>query len=317
MPDPLDFHYKLAIKAVTDGRVVPFLGAGANKYGRPEGSDWQCGGQLPDGGELSKYLASIFGYPDEDKKDLVRVAQYISTMTGSGPLYDKLHELLDTDYPPTPLTCFLASLHSVLSEKGYASRHLLIVTTNYDDLLERSFYSAKQPFDLVTYIAEGEHRGKFLHLSHEGNECLIEKPNEYRGLSLKKRTVILKIHGTVDRANDERDSFVITEDDYIEYLTRTDISSLLPVTLAAKMRKSHFLFLGYSLRDWNLRVILHRIWGEQRLNYQSWAIQSNPHAMDQKFWAKRGVDILDVCLEDYIAEFTERLSAMEKAGGES
>ncbi len=77
----------------------------------------------------------------------------------------------------------------------------------------------------------------------------------------------------MDRASPERDSFVITEDHYIDYLTRTDISNLLPVTLAAKLRKSHFLFLGYSLRDWNLRVILHRIWGEQKLTYKSWAIQ--------------------------------------------
>ena len=48
------------------------------------------------------------------------------------------------------------------------------------------------------------------------------------------------------------------------------------MTLTAKLRKSHFLFLGYGLRDWNLRVILHRIAGEQRLNYKSWAIQRHP-----------------------------------------
>ena len=28
MPDPLDTHYKMVIKAITDGRVVPFFGAG-------------------------------------------------------------------------------------------------------------------------------------------------------------------------------------------------------------------------------------------------------------------------------------------------
>lgn len=317
MPDTLDSHYELVIQAVIDGRVVPFLGAGANRCGRPADSEWHCGEHLPDGSELSAYLATIFGYPEEDKMDLVRVAQYISTMTGSGPLYDKIHELLDRDYPPTLLTHFLANLNSVLSEKRCPSHGQLIVTTNYDDMIERAFDDAKQPFDLVSYIAEGEHRGKFIHLSHEGDEFLIEKPNEYRGLSLRDRAVILKIHGTVDRTGDERDSFVITEDNYIEYLTRTDICGLLPVTLAARMCKSHFLFLGYSLRDWNLRVILYRIWGEQRLRYQSWAIQSNPHPMDQKFWARRGVDILDARLEDYIEEFAKRLRALEPRGGES
>ncbi len=41
MPNPLDPHYKTVIKAIADGRVVPFLGAGVNLCGRPEGEAWQ------------------------------------------------------------------------------------------------------------------------------------------------------------------------------------------------------------------------------------------------------------------------------------
>ena len=37
----------------------------------------------------------------------------------------------------------------------------------------------------------------------------------------------------------------------------------MPVSLAAKLRRSHFLFLGYDMADWNLRLILNRIWGER------------------------------------------------------
>ena len=146
-------------------------------------------------------------------------------------------------------------------------------------------------------------RGKFVHQSPDGVTHLIEKPNEYRGLSLQERSVVLKIHGTVDRVNPERDSFVITEDHYIDYLTRTDISSLLPVTLAPKLRKSHILFLGYGLHDWNLRVILHRIW-------KSWSIQLDPSELDQQFWMKRDVDILNMGLQDYIAALSERVQAL-------
>jgi hypothetical protein len=314
MPD-LDAHYKTVIKAIADGRVVPFLGAGVNLCGRPEGEAWQRGQYLPSGGELSEYLADNFGYPASDKRDLVRVSQYIAVVTGSGPLYEELRKLFDADYPPTPLHRFLATLPSVLREKDYPPRYQLIVTTNYDDVLERTFRATGEPFDLVSYIADGEQRGKFLHWKPEGETCLIEKPNEYRGLSLDQRTVILKIHGAVDRVAAERDSYVITEDHYIDYLTRTDISNLVPVTLTAKLRKSHFLFLGYSLSDWNLRVILHRIWGEQKLNYKSWAIQLSPQQIDQEFWRKRDVDILNMRLEDYVNALNERVQALPQAGG--
>jgi hypothetical protein len=125
--------------------------------------------------------------------------------------------------------------------------------------------------------------------------------------------VILKIHGAVDRVNAEGDSFVITEDHYIDYLTRTDISNLLPVTLAAKLRRSHILFLGYGLRDWNLRVILHRIWQERKLTWKSWAIQRAPDPIEKEFWRQRGVDILYVNLGEYITALSERMQAWPPA----
>ena len=89
----------------------------------------------------------------------------------------------------------------------------------------------------------------------------------------------------------------------------------MPVLLAAKMRRSHFLFMGYSLRDWNLRVILHRIWGEQKLSYKSWAIQLDPQELDLRFWLKRDVDILNIRLEDYVATLNKYVQEMPQSGG--
>ncbi len=308
VPDAFDAHYEAVVKALSEGRIVPFLGAGVNLCGRPLEKKWAYGqsAYLPSERELAEHLARNFDYPPNAPQDLVRVSQYVSVVNGSGPLYEELHTLFDADYAPTALHQFFARLPATLRTKGYV-RYPLIVTTNYDDVLERAFQAADEPYDLVTYIAEGEQRSKFLHWTPEGETRLIERPNEYRGLSLDQRAVILKIHGAVDRASALWDSFVITEDHYINYLTRTDISNLLPVTLAAKLRKSHFLFLGYSLRDWNLRVILHRIWGDQKLTYKSWSVQGKLEPMDQEFWRKREVEVINVPLEDYVAALDERV----------
>ena len=126
--------------------------------------------------------------------------------------------------------------------------------------------------------------------------------------------MILKIHGAVNRRDSERDSYVITEDHYIDYLTRTDLSNLVPITLAAKLRKSHFLFLGYNMADWNLRVILYRIWGEQELTYRSWSIQLNPSPIEEGFWRRRGVEILHAPLEEYIDALAVHLEGLERIG---
>jgi hypothetical protein len=306
-------HYDTVLRAIADGRVVPLLGAGVNLCGRPEGTAWQHGRYLPSGAELAAHLAGLFAYPKDELVDLLRVSQYVDVMLGSGPLYDKLHELFDADYPPSPVHELLAGLPKRLG-LARTRRHQLIMTTNYDDALERAFRAAGEDFDLVWYIAEAEHRGKFLHLPPGGEPRLISRPNEYDGLSLEERTVILKIHGAIDRLRPERDSYVITEDHYIDYLTRTDVSTLVPVTLGAVLRHSHFLFLGYSMRDWNLRVMLHRIWAEQSRSYKSWAIQLHPNPIDDEFWHRRGVDVLDTSLEEYVAGLNARIQWRQTSG---
>jgi hypothetical protein len=116
--------------------------------------------------------------------DLLRVSQYVEVTLGSGPLYDTLHQLFDADYPPSRLHELLASLPRRLG-LGDRRRYQLIMTTNYDDALERAFRAAGEAFDLVWYLAETEDRGKFLHLPPDGEPRLISRPNEYHDLSLE------------------------------------------------------------------------------------------------------------------------------------
>jgi hypothetical protein len=303
------------VDQLAEGRVIPFLGAGVNLYGRPKKDPWRPGQDLPSGVELAAYLATKYGYPKREARDLVRVSQFVEVMGGLDMLYSALRPLFASDYRPNELHRLLADLPRLLREKGSRSPFQLIITTNYDDALERAFMEKDppEPFDLVSYIARGERLGKFLHRGAEGDTRPIERPNEYTDVSTEDRTVILKLHGAVDRADPEGDSYVITEDNYIDYLTRTDLSLLIPVSLREQMSFSHFLFLGYSLRDWNLRVILNRIWAEHTL--KSWAINSNPGELEKKFWAARGgiVDVLEVRLEKYVTALAAELAPVATA----
>jgi DNA-binding SARP family transcriptional activator len=275
---PAEDHFDEVLRTLLDGRLVAVLGT--------------------DVGELAGRLAERFDYV-EDGAGLPRVAQYVSVMKGSGPLYDELHALLDADIPPTAVHRFFASIPPVLRERGVP--HQLIVTTSYDLALEAAFLEAGEEFDVVSYIATGPARGKFCHITPEGSGRLIDLPNTYATeLSLERRTVILKLHGQVDRGPDrEWESFVVTEDDYIDYLAQTDLAGAVPVSLAAKLRRSHFLFLGYTMADWNLRVILNRLWSDQPLSYRSWAVQPQPMPLEREFWRRRDVEVHELPLEQY------------------
>jgi len=306
--DPLRPHLKRVVDALADESLVPFLGSAANLCSREAGGSWLPDQQrsLPLGGELARYLAESFDLAADAPPDLARISEQVVLTRGSGPLYSKLRSLLDADYPVTSLHSYFAGLPERLRARRHPKRHFLLVTTNYDDLLERAFADADEPYHSVIYSAEGAHRGKFLHRPPGGQPQFIQQPNKYQGLMADQIPVILKLHGTVDRETRVRDSFVVTETHYIDYLTRTDISSLLPVPLPAILEQSSLLFLGYSLRDWNLRVILHRIWSERTLSWKSWAVLSKPDELECKFWERRDIEVIDHDVCSYIAALDDR-----------
>jgi SIR2-like domain len=315
MLEDLADHFRSVVRAIRKGRLVPFLGAGVNLTDRtPEASFKPGGGSLPSGYELARYLTEEFEYPAALSADLSRVSQYASVMEGDRDLYLALHEVFADNYLPTSLHRLLASIPRLVRAQKRTS-YQLIVTTNYDDGLERAFAEAGEEYDLLTYAAVGPNGGKFLHRRPSGEESVVDSPNDYpppdqQELSLEKRTVIAKIHGTVDRQNPENDSYVVTEDHYIDYPV-PEQGTLLPHSLSARLADSHLLFLGYSLTDWNLRVILHRLWRTQKLEGTHWAVQLNPEKIDQKSWGKRGVEILDIALHDYVKALEGHLT---KAG---
>ncbi len=267
-------------EALRAGRLVPVLGTNV--------------------AELATQLADRFEYPPSEASDLTRVAQYVALTKGSGPLYDELHAMLAAGVPPTDVHRFFASLPPLLRESGVP--HMLLVTTSYDLALEQAFLDAGEEFDVVSYVASGRNRGRFCHVQPDGTARIVDVPNTYATeLSLERRTVILKLHGGVDLTPARAlESFVVTEDDYIDYLAYGDVIGAVPVALAAKLRRSHFLFLGYGMRDWNLRLVLGRIWGSEGVSYRSWAVQPEAKPLERQFWRVRDVDLLEVPLDDYV-----------------
>ena len=279
------------VKALLSGRVVPVLG-------------------LDGGTDLAAQLARVFGYPDDRSPDLARVSQYVATMNGSGPLYDELHKRFEEAAEPQPVHRFLASLPPVLRARGVP--HQLVISTRYDLAIERAFETAGEELDIVTYVASGPYRGKFWHRAPGDEPRPIDVPNTYATeLSLDRRTVLLKLHGAVDPFPErEWESFVITEDDYIDYLGHADLVSSVPVALAAHLRRSHFLFIGYGMVDWNLRLVMHRVWGDRPLAYRSWALDPEPSALEQAFWRRFDVDVLDVEPDEYVGLLERRLEGV-------
>jgi hypothetical protein len=320
VPTPDAAHCEGVLQQMVDeGNLVLFLGSRmtAGPVGALAGP-----ASLPDAEKIAAGLAERFGIKPA-RLDLPEIAQYVYVTKGRPDLYRALRQLLTTDCEPGPVHRFLARFPRTLEELGLEKRYQLIVTTNFDTALEQAFDDELEPYDLAVYMASGPDKGKFVHVPPEGAPGPIGYPNSYTKLPIGidyelGRTVIVKIHGAVDgNIGDYRwkENYVVTEDHYIDYLSRSPIESLVPVQVLDKLRESHCLFLGYTVRDWNLRVFLKRIW-EGSLGAKSWAIELDPDVLEKDLWAQSNVDLYMADLADYVDLLQERLTrrASENAG---
>jgi hypothetical protein len=333
-------HFLTIAEKLGRGRMIPFLGAGANLCDRGN-EEWEPGRPfLPSGGELARHLAARGRYPLSTGRDLSRVSQYVDAARGEDELYLYLHEVFESptsaltsrgreegrgvgevasvpEYPLTSLHRMLARVAKSLYEAGLAQ--LLVVTTNYDDLVERALTEEGLEFDVVWYEAKKkreEARGHFVHRAPGKTPAPILKANSYRDLPIElERPAVLKLHGCLVRESATDDSYVITEDSYINYLSCGDVGRLLPIALSQRLATNSLLFLGYSLGDWNLRVVLNGIWGASKLQCKSWAVQREPadpnrSKIEQAMWEtpeRANIELVYCELSEYVKGLGARL----------
>jgi hypothetical protein len=219
-----------------------------------------------------------------------------------------LHSVFARDYAPSTIHSYLAAI----------DKPLLIVTTNYDDLTEKAFALANRPYYLVSHLTDREDWAEaVLWWKYDPTRQGVAQPEVFnpepvhpnllsRFVDLEAATVIYKMHGTVDIGRNEWSSYVITEDDYVDFLSRMTDKTAIPAMFIEYFNNRHILFLGYGLRDWNFRVVLRDLLRHRRSRRVSWAIQHNPSQLEKELWGKRGVDIYDMDIKEFESKLRSR-----------
>jgi hypothetical protein len=303
-----DLPYQGIAKALRRGDVVPFLGAGASVFHRPR--DRANDVQLcpPTGAALAERLAKLAHFPEaaaeHHRQNLPLVASYFGLVAlGNGYLRDELREVFSPEFAPNGLHLLLATIAR--------TTNLLVVTTNYDDMIERAFEREGAPYHLVvTSMGDIEKAGSLQYREPNGNGFAVVQPKKL-DVSLEHASIIYKMHGSINRFKREDDSYVITEEDYVRFLGGFSSKQLVlvPPLLAAMMKTRHFLFLGYSLRDWNLRVMLDMLsqFENNANKRRSWAIQYNPDVVEERIWERKAVDVFGLDLQNFVDELARAL----------
>ncbi len=220
-------------QSVTRGECILFLGAGAH-YPPPEGSPYAYpeAQRPPLGRKLSETLAEKCGYtnhfPADSTGNLQRVSLYYEVMNEKhrNGLVNEIKEAVFIGKKPSPVLCGLARLNFPL-----------VITTNYDQLFEDALRAAGKAPLVSVYNKYGS-----------------EPTRDYPGNLDSGQPFVVKIHGDVQSP----ESIVVTDEDYIQFVLRmSDKEAFNPVPLTFRFffTKWPTLFVGYSLLDYNLRLL--------------------------------------------------------------
>ena len=275
-------------KQILSGKCLAFLGAGASVDPTKE--------DLPTAVELSKSLAERCRLEWHEYIPLSTVAFYYEFFFARDSLNGLLKETIAA--PTITPSRTLEKLVEVLELVEQRNQSTTIVTTNYDMHFETAYRQRldRDPEVIIYHGAQDPNqKGIKLHLD-------VEDPEFWAPSGL---TALYKMHGCISRATGQ--NLVITEEDYINFLTNalgSDPNKRLLHYVRGRMALSTILFVGYSLSDWNFRVIF-KATAEGR-GTRSYAVQysSSEDEMSDfdrtrwnalvEFWAHREVDIINV-----------------------
>lgn len=177
----------------------------------------------------------------------------------------------------------------------------MVITTNYDDILERRLTEAGLPYHLLSYQTGGPHRGLFYHRSKDNELRIIEQPRNIRMFS--DAFVIVKLNGGFDRQRRIPESYTTTRLDYWNLAAR--IPGALPAVIQRNLSANPLLFLGHGLAAPDIESLV-RFAHKDHPGPRSWAVVLKNDGVE--YWRQCGVEIIDKSVNLYVNQLRERLA---------
>lgn len=315
-------QYRPIFNALQEGRLTLFLGGELGRIGRPPGDRWVAGLYPPSADDAARALARFLPPELQREESLLQVSQYTQLLDGDYALYQRLSALYAGDFTPTMLHRLLAELPARLATKGYPKQpkaRYVLFSSALDDLLERAFGAAEQPYHLFAYrprfvddegVVQTE---RFLHYPPAGNGAdeptEVLEPNKYTAHDDDNHPILIKLCGR--QVTSDPDSVAVTEDHYLNYISTEKSLAVLPTTLLTQLKRHSFLFFGHSLQPWHLRLLWQRLRlpGGER-HPPRWAIVPVLTHIEERFWRSQRIEPIVAQPEGVVAYVNDWLEQL-------
>jgi hypothetical protein len=210
---------------------------------------------------VAKKWAAEKHYPFSDSDDVASVARYLNVEYGdaeyaSGRYVDELSKikLPNFDDPNEP--------YNILAKLPLP----IYITTNYDDMMEQALIKNKRDVkrDLCKWVKGLEDTSP---LAEQGFQPNVANPS------------VFHLYGYTQT----QQSMVMSEDDYFQFLINVSKDpELIPKRIQQAITGTSLMLLGYSLEDWDFRILFHFLAGylKNSTSRTHVAVQLSPTATD-------------------------------------
>jgi hypothetical protein len=175
---------------------------------------------------LAKKLRDEHAYLLKNRDELQRIAWFYEVQHQRQQLIDRVSQAVSGGKKPSAVVRALAEIDLPI-----------VITTNYDRLYEQALGILAKDVSTTVYNPK------------RGVETAV-----LLGLPKKDERWLFKIHGCVSIS----ESIVITDEDYIRFMMRMNDPGVfhpVPEKIRVQLAEWPTLFVGYSLFDYNLRVL--------------------------------------------------------------
>lgn len=229
---------------------------------------------LPTWTQLISHIASELDYDDvlfKQYGDSLTLAEYYVIAKGR---IGELRSWMDRNWDISQDRIKASPIYESIAKLNFP----LIYTTNYDHCLETALDSWQKPYKRIVDVDD-----------------LVDLDSA--------TTQIIKFHG--DTISDE--SIVLTESSYFK---RLDFESPLDIKLRSDMLGKSILFLGYSLSDINIRLLIYKLdqlWKTSNVHKRpaSYIFLPTPNPIQETILQSRGIHTI-------VGDDLDKTKSMEK-----
>jgi len=244
---------------------------------------------------------------------LTSISSYYENTGERKDVWNRLFQVVAPKETPTAIHRLIADAASTHLGAAKVVDDYLIITTNYDSLMEKALDEKKVPYAVLRRNRyDGKIYTRIENLEPEEKERLEQlhpacAPEQYSLQASRKMAVVYKMHGCLYQGlTEEDDGLVISDSDYVDFIS--NIQNIVPSHVGSLMGTKHLLFLGYSFGDWNIRSLYERmVVRTAKTNKRDYAVTRSLSRFEEVYFDKRDIILVLTDLASFVTGIRQHL----------